>query len=290
MPGRPQTTARRIELGHELRQLRLRTGLTLEEAVRGLPLSDTKLYRVETGMQDLRNAADLRKLLARYQVTDEESVQRLLDILRSGSEQEWWARFRGAMPSGMPRFIGVETAAVEIQAFHPCLVLGLLQTEEYARAVHQVAKPVEDVTNEFIEEAVRVRMLRKQPLLREESPLRLRVVLWEPALRYVVGGPQVMRKQYHELTAMAARENVTLQILPLHARGYLAQHDFTILHLGGKLPTTVQVDNAWSAASVSDKPREVAKFSRKFDALVASCLPPDDTPAFLHRLAREVSE
>jgi hypothetical protein len=48
-------------------------------------------------------------------------------------------------------------------------------------------------------------------------------------------------------------------------------------------------EGAWSATSVSDKPREVGRFTRTFNALTASALPPEDTPAFLHQLTREIS-
>ncbi|MBU3863570.1 helix-turn-helix domain-containing protein [Streptomyces sp. 4503] len=290
MAARPRPTARRIELGHELRQLRQQADLTLQEAVRGFPLSDTKLYRVETGLQDLRNSGDLRKLLERYGVTDEESIDRLLAIQREGSSQEWWTQFKSSLPSGMPRFVGVESAAQEIQAYHPCLVLGLLQTEAYARSLCEVAKPIEDTTNEFIQQVVQLRMKRKESLKREEDPVKLWAILYEPALRYIVGDRDVMREQYEEISKLASLNHVTVQVLPQTVRGYLAEHDFSILHLGDALPSTVQVDNAWSATSVSDKPREVAKFSRKFNALVASSLPPEDTPKFLQELSREITE
>ncbi|MDT0267019.1 helix-turn-helix transcriptional regulator [Streptomyces sp. DSM 44915] len=290
MAARARPTARRIELGHELRQLRQQAELTLEEAVRGLPLSDTKLYRVETGLQDLRNANDLRKLLARYDVTDDEDVERLLAIQRGASSREWWTQFRSSMPSGMPRFVGIESAAQSIRAYHPCLVLGLLQTEGYARALYEIAKPIEDTTNAFIENGVKVRMKRKESLFVEEDPLRLWVILYEPSLRYVVGGAETMREQYDEITKLSSLDHVTVQVLPQAVRGYLPDHDFTILDLGDTLPTTVQVDNAWGASSVSDTPQEVGKFTRKFDALVASALPPEDTPKFLQQLSREITE
>lgn len=167
--------------------------------------------------------------------------------------------------------------------------MGLLQTEEYARALYEIAKPVEDTTNEFIDQGVKLRMTRKEYLTRAEEPGKLWVILYEPALRYIVGDVEVMREQYNEITKLAARDNVTVQILPQTVRGYVAVNDFNILNLGETLPATVQVDNAWGASSVSDTTREVVKFSRKFHALVASSLPPEDTPMFLHQLSREIT-
>lgn len=290
MAAKPRPTARRIELGYELRQLRKQADLTLEEAVRGLPLDDSKLYRIERGLQDLRTAGDLRKLLARYGVENEEIVDRLVAIQREGSRREWWTQFKSVMPSGMPRFMGIESAAKEIRAFHPCLVLGLLQTEGYARALYEIAKPIEDTTNEFVQQNVQFRMERKEALTREDNPLKMWAILYEPALRYVVRSVAVMRDQYDEISKLVTLDHVTVQVLPQTVQGYLTPHNFSILDLGDTLPSTVQVDNAWGASSVSDTPREVARFSRRFNALVASSLPPEDTPKFLKQLSREITE
>lgn len=295
MAQKPRPTVRRIELGHELRQLRERQGLTLEEVcdaqvVSGLYFS--KLQRVERGLMDLGSAAALRALLDHYGVTDEDDVDQLLAIQRAGASTDWWTPYRSSMPSGMPRFVGVESAARESWAFHPALVLGLLQTEDYARKLYELTQPIDETTTEFIVRNVAVRMRRKDALTREDEPLILRAVLWEPALRNLIGEVEVMCEQYKEIVRLSELPNVSIQVLPLmppKVRGYLPTHDFSILHLSGDLPTSVQVDNAWGSTSVSDKQREVGRFNRKFNAISASALPPEDTPAFLQQLTREIT-
>ncbi|MFB7475595.1 helix-turn-helix domain-containing protein [Kitasatospora sp. NPDC056184] len=289
MAARPRPTARRIELGHELRHLRQQAGLTLEDAVKGLTFSETKLQRVETGLQDLRNAGDLRKLLTRYGVTDEDAVDRLVETQRTASRQDWWTPYTMAtMAPSMPRFLGVESAAQAIRAYHPTCVLGLLQTERYAQVVHELAKPIEETTTEFIQKSVALRMRRKERLTSSEEPVKLWAILYEPALRYVVGDTDVMREQYEEIADLAGRDNVTVQILPQSVRGYLSLSDFTLLDLGSTLPTTVQVDTAGAGMSLTDKPREVGRFTRMFEALSRSALPSEATPEFLHQLTREI--
>jgi transcriptional regulator with XRE-family HTH domain len=295
MAQKPRPTVRRIELGHELRQLRERRGITLEEvcgsgAVAGLYFS--KLQKVEKGLTDLGSAGALRDLLAYYGVTDEEDVDQVLAIQREAASTDWWTPYRSTMPSGMPRFVGVESAARETWAFHPALILGLFQTEAYARRLYELTQPIDETTTEFIVRNVDVRMRRKEALTRADEPLVVRAVLWEPALRHLVGGVDLMCEQYEEIIRLASLPNVTVQVLPLmppKVRGYLPIHDFTILHLAHELPTSVQVDNAWGATSVSDKPREVGRFTRKFQALSASALPPEDTPVYLQQLTREIT-
>lgn len=294
MAAKPRPTVRRIELGHELRQLRERAEHTLESVVesgvvKGLYFA--KLQRVETGLQDLRSAADLRALLELYGVTAEEDVTQLLAIQRESASQDWWTPFRKTLPSGMPRFVGIESAARQTLAFHPSLVLGLLQTESYARALFRQGQPIEETTSEFIDQNVALRMLRKEVLTRSTDPLVLHAVLWEPALRHLVGDVEVMVQQYDEIIELAALPNVTVQVLPLlpsKVRGYVPEQNFSVLHLTQNLPTTVQVDNAWSTTSVSDKPREVGRFNRMFTSITASALGPEDTPAFLEKLKREI--
>ncbi|MFE9333801.1 helix-turn-helix domain-containing protein [Streptomyces sp. NPDC006925] len=290
MAAQHRPTARRIALGHELRELRKRAGLSLAEAVHGLSFSDTKLQRVETGLQDLRSAGDLRKLLIRYGVTDEDEMDRLVATQREASSREWWTPVATDLSAGMPRFLGVESAAREIRAYHPSIITGLLQTEAYARARHESAKPIDEITSEFIDQSVRIRMKRKEALTRDEEPLRLWAVLYEPSLRHIVGDIDLMREQYDEIAKLAALDNVTVQVLPQTMRGHLFEHNFSIAILGDTMPTTIQVDTAFgNASSISDKRREVGRFSRQFEALSRSALPPEDTPKFLHQLSREIT-
>ncbi|GAQ56324.1 helix-turn-helix domain-containing protein [Streptomyces acidiscabies] len=287
MAARPQPTARRIGLGHELRQLRKEAGLTLAQAVDGLSCDESTLQRVETGWKSFRQAGHLRELLERYGITDDRQVDRLIVLQRESSSREWWSDGSTNMLSGMPRFLGIEAAAREIRTFHPQVVPGLIQSHSYAQAVHELHKPIDEMTTEFVQQSVHMRMKRQEALTRSDSPVKLWAILHEPALRYPVGGADVMRDQYEQLLSLEELENVTLQVLPQGEPGYVAFHDISIMILSEGLPTTIQSDTAMRTVAVSDKPREVNRFSRMFDAMASNALPPRDTPKFLHRLARE---
>lgn len=290
MAARPQPTARRIGLGHELRQLRKEAGLTIAEAVRGLHFDESTLQRVETGWKSFRQAGHLRELLERYGVTDDDEMDRLVALQREASSREWWTGTSITMLSGMPRFLGVESAAREIRMFHPTVLPGLLQTEAYAQAVHDLHKPIDETTTEFVRQSVQLRMKRKEALTRDDDPLKVWAVLYEPALRYAIADADIMSEQYAALAELVTLENVTLQVLPQTGKGYVALHDVNIMILGDGLPTTVQTDTAWFTVAVTDKAREVGRFSRMFDAMVAAALPPGDTSKFLHQLSRETTE
>ncbi|GAQ56617.1 helix-turn-helix domain-containing protein [Streptomyces acidiscabies] len=293
MAAKRGRTGQRLELGLQLRQLRENCGrgdrgggFTRKQAIQGTRLSEAALQRIETGSLNFRNVGDLRKLLDKYGVDDPDVIDSLVGLNRESSNQDWLTQYRGRMPAGMPGFVGIEPEARSMKVYHPTLVHGLLQTNAYAQVLHDIQKPIEETTTEVIRSSVELRMKRQDVLTREE-PVRLHALLGEGALRYPVGGPEVMREQYTKIDEVSRWDHVTVQILPFRW-GYRASHDFAILDFGNALPARIQTDNSWGAVSTSDKPREVDRFTRRFDAMVASALPPEDTPDFLHRLEREL--
>ncbi|MGP3968937.1 helix-turn-helix domain-containing protein [Streptomyces sp. 6N223] len=280
-------TVRRMQLGWELRRLREKNGFTLAQAVDGLTFSTSKLFRVENGLSALPKVSDLKTLLDRYGVTDEDDIQFLVEIHRDSLNRGWWSHYRSTMPSGMATYVGLESGARAIRAWQPNVVLGLLQTERYVRELFQAAKPVNEATTEFLERGVQLRMDRKSVITRKENPVELWAILDEAALLRIVGGPEVMREQYEEIARLAALDNVTVQILPTSTPTYRSADNFTLLEFGAPLPTVVQSDIV-DASNVSDKDTTVWAFTRRFDALRAGALSPGETPEFLNRLARKI--
>lgn len=293
MAAKRGRTGQRLELGLQLRQLREGCGLgdrgggfTRKQAVQGLRISEASLLRIETGALNFRNVGDLRKLLDKYGVTDEAVIEALIALNRESGHQDWLTQFRGLMPAGMPGFVGLEPEARSMRAYHPTLIYGLLQTRRYAETLLELHKPVEETTSEFVRSSVELRMKRQEVLTRDD-PVRLRVILGEAALRYPVGGADVMREQFEKLVKMNSWDHITIQVLPFRA-GYRSANDFAILDLGDGLPPRVQIDSAWGATHTSEKRREVDRFVRRFDTMTASALPPEDTPRFLNQLEREL--
>nr|WP_203606365.1 helix-turn-helix transcriptional regulator [Streptomyces sp. SID11385] len=276
-------------MGHELRALRHKAGMTLAQAVDGLPFDTTTLQRVESGYRSFRQAGFLRELLERYGITDEEEVERLLSLQREGSSREWWTGQESSLRSGMGRFLGAEAVAREIRGFHPVIVPGLLQTEAYARALHAMHNPVDAYPPGHIEYSVSTRLKRQEIFMRDVDPARLWIILYEPALRYRPAEPEAMRQQYEHIAAQAARGNVTIQVMPGGAQGYVAFQDIHIMNLHHGLPTTVVVDTAWFTVAVTDKPKEVERLSRMFDAMAANALPPGETPKIMAQLVGEIA-
>ncbi|MGW4030675.1 DUF5753 domain-containing protein [Streptomyces sp. NPDC004838] len=248
--------------------------------------SEATLTRIELGELNFRrNVGVLRTLLKRYSVTDEQLIQELVELNREAPNEDWLTQYRSHMPPGMPHFVGLEAEAVAIMAYHPTVVYGLLQTPSYAKALCEMARPVEDTTAEFIKRSVDLRMERKRRVLTREDPVRLRIILGEAALRIPIGDGEVMNGQYEEMIRLAGEDHISIQVMPFR-RGYREIHDFRILDLGD-LPSRVQTDNAWGAISTSDKPREVDRFTRRFDAMVGVALGVEESINFVKELARK---
>ncbi|QNP72708.1 helix-turn-helix domain-containing protein [Streptomyces roseirectus] len=293
MAAKRGRTAQRLELGLQMRHFRENCGLgdrggplSRKQAVVGLKISEASLQRIESGSLNFRNVGDLRKLLDKYGVTDPDIIDGLISLNKESNKQDWLTQFRGLTPTGMPAFVGIEPEARSMKVYHPSLVYGLLQTERYAVAVHELHKPIEEHTSEFVSQSVELRM-RRQEVLTRDNPVELHAILGEAALRYPIGGADVMREQYARIEEMASWDHVTVQVLPFRP-SYRSPDDFAILDFGNNFPPRVQVDSAWGPVSTSDKPREVNRFMRRFNAMTASALSPEDTPAFLHRLEREL--
>ncbi|MBK6013558.1 helix-turn-helix transcriptional regulator [Streptomyces sp. MBT53] len=283
------TTAPRVDLGIQMRELRKTAGLTIEEAAKTVNgLTYDKLRRIELGQSAFRMVGDLRKLLIAYGVADDlDLVQSLEDLYKAPASQDWTTQFRTVLTTTRT-FAGIESVAQAVSVYNPNVIPGQLQTEGYAHAQFTEVQPIEETTSEFIISNVALRMKRREPFTRDEEPRKLWAILGEAALRHPVGSPAVMRGQYDEILRMAALPNVTIQVLLTDAPVKRLWSNFTILDLGGDRPTTVQVDTGLgSAMSMSDRPATVARFTRWFNSMIASAQPPEETPAFVETLKRE---
>ncbi|MFC5722263.1 helix-turn-helix domain-containing protein [Streptomyces gamaensis] len=276
-----------MQLGWELKLLREKSGFTLEGAVDGLTFSASKLDRVESALTTLPKVSDLKDLLGRYGVTDEEDVEYLAEIHRESLNRGWWRQPRLTMPSGTSIFAGLERRARSVRVWQPSVVYGLLQTERYARELMQGAKPVLQTTAELVQGTTELRMQWKRALTRDDGPLEMTVVMCEAALRRVVGSKELMLEQYDEIIRLAKLDNVTVQILPMAIATYRSSSNFSLIDYGKPLPSIVQVDEA-GGAGMSDGYGHLRLFNRVFDALRAGALPPGETKGFLQRLAQEL--
>lgn len=209
---RPIPTVRLRRIAAELKRLRESAGLTQEEVAERTGKDRSTLYRLERGQQKPQRSTMIQ-LLDLYGV-DAERKSHLLTVLREIGQQGWMQPHPAGLLAVYAEYIGFEAEARSISNYESLLVPGLLQTEEYARAMTFGSVP--HITPQQVEERVMVRMAR-QALLTAENPPRLWAIMDEAAARRVVGGRHVMRAQLKRICETAAMPNVTVQVIPYEA-------------------------------------------------------------------------
>ncbi|MFE7927404.1 helix-turn-helix domain-containing protein [Streptomyces sp. NPDC057456] len=277
-------TVRRRQLGAELRRLREHAGKRIEDVAAHLECSMSKISRVETGQAPIK-ARDVRDLLHWYGVADPLRVETVMQIHKDAQQQGWWAHYAEVLPSGMATYAGLEADARVLRSYESTLVHGLLQTEDYARAVIAAVRPNQPHETDQL---VRFRKERQTLLSRQPDPLELWVVLEESALRRPVGGREVMVAQLRHLAEAATLPNVTIQVMPSAKGAHAALAGaFSLLEFEPHTPTVVYVDSIAGNVYL-EKERDVRTFIQTFDLLRAAAPDPLEAPAMLEQITREM--
>lgn len=210
----PSPTIRARRLRRELRRLRDRTGHTAEGVAKLLGWHRTKVIRFELGHSRVM-PKDLPPLLDLYDADGEER-ESLTGLLRQSRQKGWWSAYGDVLPDD---YVGFEAEATSISAFESLYVPGLLQTEEYVRAIVRAGRSTAD--QDETDRVVAARLARKA-LLSRDVPPSLWAVLDEAAVRRVVGGPKVMRAQLARLVEACEMPTVEIQVLPFTAGAHAA--------------------------------------------------------------------
>jgi transcriptional regulator with XRE-family HTH domain len=208
----------RLQLGSELRQLRLAARIKGAQVCKQLIWSPSKLTRLETGENASVETTDVMGLCEIYGV-DADTRARLLGYAAvTKTRRDWWAtsEYRPAIRPGFRAFLDLEATATALHNYEAEFVPGLLQTEAYIRAIYESAH--QGLPPEDIDRSVAVRTTRQTVLDRPDAPLKFTAIVNEAVLRRQVGSPQVMRDQLAHIVAVAeSRPNVRVQVVPFQA-------------------------------------------------------------------------
>jgi transcriptional regulator with XRE-family HTH domain len=277
-------TVRRRRLALELRRLREAARLTCEEVGEHLECSASKISRVETGRVSV-SPRDVRDMLELYGVPAEQR-ESLVQLARDSRQKGWWHAYSDTMQPQMATYIGLESAASEIRIYEVSLIPGLLQTEDYARAVIRagmVNSPAED-----IERRVSLLMARQPAVVRDDPP-KIWAVLDEAALRRRVGGAGLMRLQLEHLLAQAALPNVAVQVIPFGGGAHPAMgRPFIILVFPERVDTDVVYLEDLTSALYLEDVAEVDRYNVFFNHLRATALSFDDSAALITSVLKEM--
>ena len=257
-------TALRIALGMQLRRLRDASHVTSAQAAEAIRATSSKISRLERGRTTAKQR-DVADLLSLYGVTDEAEREQLLELVRQASAPGWWQQYSDVLPRWFESYVGLEWAASIIRNYEVQFVQGLLQTEDYARAVIMISNA--HASAEEIDRRVSLR-IKRQELLTQPGAPEFWAVLDEAALRRSPGSPTMMRAQLEHLLQITELPNVTLQVVPFDTGPHAAAGGpFSILRFPEPdLPDVIFLEQLNSAVYL-DQPNDVINYVTIMDQL-----------------------
>ncbi|MCP2341935.1 helix-turn-helix domain-containing protein [Actinomadura rupiterrae] len=277
MSYRPTVRARR--LARELRTLRERRGLTLQQVADQLSMSRATVSRLETA-QTRPKAQDIERFLDLYGVPSPER-DALSNLASAASRRGWWTAYSDVFTGS---YVAMEHEASLIRSWDPQLVHGLLQTEDYARAVITAGRMLP--APEDVERRLDARRARQALLDRPDAP-SVHMVVDEAVLRRPIGGPRVLAEQLGHLAELAAHDRITIQILPFAVREHAGLDGrFTML----SFPHPADPDIAYVEGTMGDvyveSVAEIASHGERFQRIAEAALPPEESARLVADSAR----
>ncbi|MFF4819829.1 helix-turn-helix domain-containing protein [Kitasatospora sp. NPDC001309] len=285
-PPAPQSVYRR-QLAPRLKALREAIpGMTLTAVAEAVEITQGSLSRIETGQRGTTPVL-VKALLDHYGVTDPEVREDLLDLVRADNAQRnsWWRKYSALMAATQySGYVALESSATTLHSYEAQLIPGLLQTEDYARAVISSMRVKLDARS--IEDLVEVRM-RRQDLLTSDEPPKLWAVIDEAALRRLRGTPALLEGQLRHLLEMSLRPNIVVQLLPfgvgLHPASY---GSFMRMGFPGPTQPVVWVEGLTKSVCL-EAADDVEEYDEAFDHLRARALGPPETRARITEMIKE---
>lgn len=177
----------------------------------------------------------------------------------------------------------LEAKAITLHVYATMAVPGLLQTEEYARAVFAVRRPLLD--EETIEQRVSARLARQAIFARKPMPT-LSFVIEESVLRRPVGGWDVQRGQLEQIILHGHRRNVEIQIMPTDRHGHCGlAGPFTLIEKGdGRRMAYVEVQRDSRLHTERGVVRDIEE---QYGIIRAQALTPSESLDFVKGLLEE---
>ncbi|MEN8654539.1 helix-turn-helix transcriptional regulator [Streptomyces sp. 21So2-11] len=282
---RSAPTVGQVVLGKRLQDLRERAGLGRDEAAKVLRVAPATIRRMETAEVALK--IPYIQLLLKAYGNSEDEAQAFVELAEEANKPGWWQRFHGILPDWFSMYVSLEGAAALIRAYEPHFVPGLLQTEDYARAIMRTGA-MGQTRPEDIERHVALRMER-QSLLTQPGAPKLWVVMDETVLSRPVGGPGVQAAQLDRLIDAVEMPNVTVQIAEFATGHHPGTYGPFVLFRFAvpELPDMVYSEYLTGAVYLDARP-EVAAHLEVMDRMAAQAATAHRTKEILKNLRKEL--
>ncbi|MFF9398026.1 helix-turn-helix domain-containing protein [Streptomyces sp. NPDC014744] len=284
MPVRKPPTVRQRRLGVELRRMREHVGLSLAEAAALHRVDKTAISNTESARFGV-SADRVRVWASNYSCPDRAYVDALAGMARERAGSNWWDEYRDSIASFMLDLVELEHHAVSLRHVQITHLPGLLQHEDYARAVFGEAVP--PLAPEAMDLQVDFRM-RRRALLDRPDPPDCSFLLHEAALRMLFGDRATVRRQLEELLKCSERDSVTLRVIPFAAGGFPSAGSSTMYASGPvRQLDTVQIDVP-NSITFLDAETHLTNYRAVLDRMETRSLEPGCSRDFIRRVLHEL--
>ncbi|MCZ4514152.1 helix-turn-helix transcriptional regulator [Streptomyces sp. ActVer] len=283
MPPRSSPTERQARLGAELRKLREAAGMAAREAGAFLGGNQAQISHIEAGRWGV-SADRVRRLAVLYSASDEKLVDALC-AMAEDREKGWWEAYRGVVATGFLDLAELEYHAKCLRSANVVNVPGILQTEDYIRAIHRSYRPV--LPAEDVDARVEFRLRRRSIFERDAAP-RFQAVIHEAALWMRFGGRKVARGQLEYLLEASEWPTVTVRVLPFTCEEFIEATDAP-LYAGGVVRQldTVQLDSPVGSLFLGAEAK-LNRYRQLLDIAERSSLSELESRQLIHHIAREL--
>ncbi|MEU5270286.1 helix-turn-helix transcriptional regulator [Streptomyces hygroscopicus] len=265
---RVNPTYRQRRFGAELRKMRERVGMSVADGAALLGMRQPQLSKIEAGRTGM--SPERVRVLAQAVGDMSGAYVDALEEMAQDPGKGWWSRYRGMLGASHLDLAELEAGAVHLWNYEPMYIPGLLQTSDYAAAIHS-GSYVEN-SQAVREQAVEFRMERQKVLVGERAP-RIHAIVHESALRVHWRGRTVMRDQLLHLIEMSRLPNVTIQVFPLDIeRGVAFNHAFMVIEPTVAELSTVSIDRLGMSDYVGDQ-QVIDGYRETFGKLAELALP-----------------
>lgn len=262
--------------------MRERAGKTAREAAGLLGTDQGKMSLIESGKIGVSEER-VRRLCAHYGCADRALVEALCAITREHRGQFWWDEYRGILPTAFLDVAELEHHADYLGSVQMLIVPGLLQTEDYARAIFGAAP--QELPSAELDARVEHRMRRQQIFERDEPP-PYQAVIHEAALRMRYGGTKVVRAQLDHLLTLAGRPGTAIRVIPFTAEG-LTGDTHSMLYAGYAVPQldTVEIDTP-NGTVLLDSEAQITMYRTTYNTLEDVSLSAVESEKFIRHVAQ----
>ncbi|MFF2554656.1 helix-turn-helix domain-containing protein [Nocardia sp. NPDC058058] len=278
-PGEDPALLRRV-LGVRLRRLRETAGISGEAAGRAIRASHSKISRLEAGRVSFR-AKDIDDLLTAYGVRDTATRTEFRDLARRANAVGRWQVGADLTTARPDTYLALEDSSALIRCYAPSLPPDLVWTPSYAHTVFAIADQQSAVV---IQRRIEL-LTRRQRLLTRPGAPKAWFVIEEAALRRPIGGNAVWQGQLEHLAELAARPNITVQVMPDHIGGpAISGTAFTMLRFAAPELSDLAHFPHPSGPQFLDRPGDVDRFNAIWARLCVCAAAPDRTAQYLDTL------